>query len=267
MNEIVQHKPMVMSPMTASEIQEQVNVIQKVMQQVMKEGTHFGKIPGCGDNKTLMKPGAEKILTTFRLAADPDVEDLSDRDKMRYRVKVRITSPSGIFLGAGVGECSSNEDKYKWRACYILEEYNATPEDRRRIKYSKYQNQPTKEQKQIRTNPDDIANTVLKMAKKRGLVDAVLTVTAASDIFTQDIEDIPEEIRSEIICNTGQKQEPAARPDYPEDRFHKNFPSWEKLIKSGKKSAADIIMTASSAFMLSAEQIKKINNTAKGEQQ
>ena len=39
-------------------------------------------------------------------------------------------------------------------------------------------------------NPADHYNTVLKMAKKRALVDAVLTATAASDIFTQDLEDI-----------------------------------------------------------------------------
>ena len=39
-------------------------------------------------------------------------------------------------------------------------------------------------------NPADNYNTVLKMAKKRALVDAVLTATAASDIFTQDLEDI-----------------------------------------------------------------------------
>ena len=35
----------------------------------------------------------------------------------------------------------------------------------------------------------DVYNTVLKMAKKRALVDATLTATAASDIFTQDVED------------------------------------------------------------------------------
>ena len=35
----------------------------------------------------------------------------------------------------------------------------------------------------------DTYNTVLKMAKKRALVDATLTATAASDIFTQDLED------------------------------------------------------------------------------
>ncbi len=39
-------------------------------------------------------------------------------------------------------------------------------------------------------NPADHYNTVLKMAKKRALVDAVLTTTAASDIFTQDLEEI-----------------------------------------------------------------------------
>ncbi len=41
-------------------------------------------------------------------------------------------------------------------------------------------------------NPDiaDTYNTVLKMAKKRAFVDASLTATAASDIFTQDVEDM-----------------------------------------------------------------------------
>ena len=40
-------------------------------------------------------------------------------------------------------------------------------------------------------NPVDSFNTVLKMAKKRALVDAVLTATAASDLFVQDLEDTP----------------------------------------------------------------------------
>ena len=38
----------------------------------------------------------------------------------------------------------------------------------------------------------DIRNTILKMAEKRAFVSAVLIATGASDIFTQDIEDIPE---------------------------------------------------------------------------
>src|SRR5690348_1222474 len=38
------------------------------------------------------------------------------------------------------------------------------------------------------------------MAKKRGLIDGVLTVTAASDLFTQDIEDLPAEVAAEIVA-------------------------------------------------------------------
>ncbi|MEC2076308.1 hypothetical protein [Metabacillus fastidiosus] len=37
-----------------------------------------------------------------------------------------------------------------------------------------------------------IVNTVLKMAKKRALIDAVLSATRASGLFTQDIEDFEE---------------------------------------------------------------------------
>jgi hypothetical protein len=42
-------------------------------------------------------------------------------------------------------------------------------------------------------NPDlpDTWNTVVKMAEKRARVDAVLAVTGASALFTQDVEDLP----------------------------------------------------------------------------
>lgn len=182
-------------PTTAKEIQAQVQVIQQVMAAVMKEGTHYGKIPGCGDKDTLLKPGAEKLMATFKLAADPKVEDLSNADEVRYRVTVRMMTFDGRFVGAGIGECSSSEEKYKWRYAVCDEEFDETPEDRRREKWVKKWQKPAYKIKQVRTNPSDVANTILKMAKKRGLVDGVLTATAASDIFAQDLEDMPEELR------------------------------------------------------------------------
>ena len=180
-------------PLTAIEIQQQVNTIQHVMNQVMKKDVHYGVIPGT-KTPSLYKPGAEKIMATFRLSADPEVNDMSDSDQIRYQVKVRLVSSGGIFVGAGIGECSSNEEKYKWRRAICDEEFDECAPDRRREKWSKgFQNKPNYKQKQIRTEPADLANTILKMAKKRALIDAVLTVTAASDCFTQDIEDLPEE--------------------------------------------------------------------------
>ena len=178
-------------PMSAAAIQDQVNAIQQVLRGVMKEDVHYGVIPGT-KSPTLYKPGAEKIMATFRLSADPEIEDLSTPDEYRYRVKVILRSPTGAYLGAGIGECSTVVEKYKWSACYIQKELEATDEARKRVKYSQYKGK-VKEVNQIRTNPADLANTVLKMAKKRALVDAVLTTTAASDIFTQDIEDLPPE--------------------------------------------------------------------------
>jgi len=183
--------------LTAADVRAQVNLMQDVMRSTMIEGTHFGTIPGT-KTKSLYKPGAEKLMSTFRLACDPEVEDLSANGEVHYRVKVAVRSSSGNFLGAGIGECSSQEDKYAWRGAICAEEFDITPDNRRRIKFSKYQGKVEKKQ-QVRTNPADMANTILKMAKKRGLVDAILTVTAASDIFTQDIEDLPEEIREEVV--------------------------------------------------------------------
>jgi hypothetical protein len=190
-------------PLSVVEVKAQINLIQQVMQGVMKKETHYGTIAGCGDKPALFKAGAEKIMATFRLSADPQIENLSTPDVIHYIVRVRITDVTGRFLGTGVGECSSREEKYQWRFAVCKEEFDDTPEDQRRIKYKRTWNKNTRKyeitkQSQIKTNPADVANTILKMAKKRGLIDGVLTVTGASDIFAQDLDDLPEEVLASI---------------------------------------------------------------------
>ncbi|UKM31218.1 hypothetical protein CrLKS3_g36 [Cylindrospermopsis phage Cr-LKS3] len=223
MSQIAQFQPAVENygsrSLTAADVRAQVNLMQDVMHEVMKDGTHYGTIPGT-KSKSLYKAGAEKLMATFRLAGDPEVTDLSKDGEIAYRVKVRLSTAGGQFIGAGIGECSSSEEKYSWRAAICDEEYDDTPENRRRIKYAKWQGR-VERKKQVRTNPADVANTILKMAKKRAQVDAVITATAASDIFTQDIEDLPEEVVAEIVG--GNRANPAAAavqstipPDSPE---------------------------------------------------
>lgn len=174
-----------LAPRTAAAMRADVNLIQEIMAEVMKEGEHYGVVTGC-KKPSLWKAGAEKLMSTFHIAAEPQVIDLSTGDAIRYRVNVRGTAmESGTFLGMGIGECSSDEEKYKWREAVCDEEFDETPDDRRREKWKKGERAPIL---QVRTNPADLANTVLKMAKKRAQIDMVLTVTAASDIFGQDIE-------------------------------------------------------------------------------
>lgn len=195
--------------LTAADVRAQVNLIQDVMRSVMIDGTHFGKIPGT-QSVSLYKAGAEKLMATFRLGSDVDVDDLAGPGEVHYRVKYKLLSPDGRLLGVGVGECSSQEEKYAWRRPVCKEEFDDTPENLRRIKYKQWQGRAEKQQ-QVRTNPADVRNTILKMAKKRAMVDAVLTVTAASDIFTQDIEDLPEELREQVAEDARVRARPGAQ--------------------------------------------------------
>jgi hypothetical protein len=124
-------------PLTAKDIRAQVNLIQEVMASVMKNGEHYGTIPGAGTKKVLFKSGAEKIIATFRLAVDPVVEDVSAEGEIRYRVKCRLITTNGVFVGSGIGEASTSETKYAWRAALCQEEFDCTPDYLRRTIWKK----------------------------------------------------------------------------------------------------------------------------------
>ena len=199
--------------MSVQQVLGQVALIQQIMGAAMKDGEHYGKIPGCGDKPTLLKPGAEKLCLTFRLAPTYELDERQmDRAHREYRVQCTLSSiMTGAFIGQGVGTCSTMEAKYRFRQGAAEPTDNPVP----RVYWDLRGEDPAKAQELIggkgftvkkvdgkgwmiakggekveNDNPADCYNTVLKMAKKRALVDAVLTATAASDIFTQDLEDI-----------------------------------------------------------------------------
>lgn len=248
--------------LTAGQMRDHVNRVQEVMKAVMIRETHYGVVPG-SKKPSLYKPGAEVLCVTFRVAPSYKIEDLSNADCVRYRITCVGTHQTSLtVLGEGVGECSSNEEKYKWRRAVCAEEFEATSLDRRRVKFSQYQGKVQKTD-QIRTEPADTANTVLKMAVKRAQVAMTLNVTAASDCFTQDIEDLPEELR-EIERNREQAANPPEpNPPYPAADFAKNLPVWREKIADagdkGKEIAAQIIARASTKYTLSDEQKSSIS--------
>lgn len=217
----------------------QVRAVQEIMKAVMKEGVHFGVIPGT-DKPTLYKPGSEVLLSTFRIAVEPTVREIRDGNHIIYQVQClgRHIS-SNLSVGIGIGEASTAEEKYAWRAAVCNEEYDATPEDRRREKWFKgkrgYQGAPDKPpymQRQVRTNPADLANTVLKMAKKRGQMDLTLTALAASDIFSQDLEDLPAEYIE------GQEGSDAPPRTTPNNRYQQKDRAGERQQSGGASGPA-----------------------------
>lgn len=188
-------------PMNEQQIQDQVNLIQRVMKKVMKEDVHYGTIPGCGDKPALLKPGAEKICLTFRLAARFQIEhtDLIGGHR-EYTVRCTLVAPNGAEVGEGIGVCSTMENKYRYRwdntGQTVPPEYWETRDPDLlggpQFAARKVGGTWTIFQKIDHDNPADYYNTAAKMAKKRAHVDATLTTTAASDIFEQDIDEMVE---------------------------------------------------------------------------
>lgn len=202
---------------TAKDMHSHVQRIQQVMAAVMKDGVHHGKIPGT-DKPTLLKPGAEVLCLTFHIAPSYVVDDLSGPDVVRYRVRCTGTHQgTGLVMGEGLGEASSNEEKYRWRRAANQREFDAADLDRKRIKYGSKWSRDSRQREdfeiqQVRVEPADVANTILKMACKRALIAMTLNVTAASDIFSQDLEDMPEGMDLEESATTKPKtQAPKAK--------------------------------------------------------
>jgi hypothetical protein len=184
--------------LSITDIRQQVQALQELLRSVMKPDVHYGILPGCTE-PCLYKAGAEQICSMFRLAVKPLIEDLSSPTEARYRIHAEFTHiPSGRYLGKGVGECSSAEEKYAWRAAVCPEEWKETPESDRRMKWKKGRDGKSYTVAQVAINTADVRNTVLKMAVKRAVVDGVLRVTACSDIFDQDLEEMNDEVRDHL---------------------------------------------------------------------
>lgn len=195
---------------------EDLNTIREFVRAEMQVGRDFGVIPGTGDKPTLLQPGAQKINMYFNVYPEYEVHtEHLDKGHITVTVKTRLLSrTSQTPVGNGIGSCSSMESKYRWRQqsrscpdCGKAEtiikgkkEYGGgwlcfgkkggcgakfDNNDRRII------DQPLGRVE----NPDifDSHNTVLKMAKKRSLVDATHGLGCMSELFTQDLEDFAPE--------------------------------------------------------------------------
>ena len=206
-----------------------------------KEGTtdgDYGIIPGT-KKPTLFKSGAEKLCEVYGLAPDPviikEIENY-ETGLFDYTIKVNLTSRrDGSFVGSGVGSCSSYESKYRYRiegrkcpTCGAdtirkgAEQYGGGWYCNGKAggcgsKFLESDKRITDQKTGKITNPDlaDTKNTCLKMAKKRALIDSVLSVTRSSALFAQDLDDMapgaqqPEHHTSTASQAAGQAEKPA----------------------------------------------------------
>lgn len=185
------------------------------------DGGDYGVIPGAGKKKVLLKSGADKLCDVYGLADRyriiSKVEDFA-HGLFDYTIECELVRKTDeMFVGSGLGSCSSWESKYRWR-----ESKRKCPQCqsdaiiRGKAEYgggwlcwakkggcgAKFADSDPAivDQPMGRIENEDIIdtkNTVLKMAKKRSKIDAVIGVTRSSGLFTQDLEDLAGEMASE----------------------------------------------------------------------
>lgn len=144
---------------STSESKRRVEELQTFVEEVMVKGVDYGLVNGFS-KPTLLKPGAEKLCDVFGFSKTADVVNRIEQWEsgiFAYEVKMTlIRKDNGLVEAEGLGSCNSKESSFQQQ------------------------------------DPYTIVNTILKMAKKRALIDAVLSATRSSGIFTQDIEDFPQ---------------------------------------------------------------------------
>ena len=170
-------------------LQQQTENLDKLYRSLMKKETDYGVVPGT-NKPTLYKPGAELLRLWGRYGVDfilrATQEDYA-KGIFAYDCLCFVSNEDGVRIGTGVGSCNSMETKYRWR--WVWE--NQLPKGIAKEGLVSKQTERGHTQYRIDIeNPADLVNTYQKMAKKRAFIDGMLTVTGASRIFTQDIEDI-----------------------------------------------------------------------------
>jgi len=185
-NQLVPHEKVdILPPDIMERIEEakkQNQALMLLMKELLQEGVDYGRVKGV-PKPFLHQPGAQQLCLIFKMRpVFEKIDSILDFDRepayisFEYKCKL-YHRESDMFLGEGVGSANSYERKYRYL------------KDGTEVK-----------------DPLDKQNTLVKMAKKRAFVDAVLNVTGASRLFTQD-EDLMDEYDVEQTTENG-KQDP-----------------------------------------------------------
>lgn len=148
------------------EMRNQLQLLQEFVAKVMIRGEHYGVIPGTS-KPTLLKAGAEFLREAYGFEVKSTCVDKkfveaknteSNKDYIEFVYRVELFQ-NGMCVGVCEGSCNNYERRY------------------------------------LSMSPFTVLNTVQKMAQKRAYVGAVISATRSSNIFTQDLEDLPELVK------------------------------------------------------------------------
>lgn len=287
--------------LSVAQVKNHVTVVNNILQDVLKAGVvedgkivkegHYSKLPGCGEKLVLLKPGAEKLCLAFNLVPRYQIDilpvasnELTPPGHRDYDVTCELfTRTTGLFVGQGIGSCTTLETKYRYRNanricpkceketvfkgkhdagwyCWVKQggcgaQFNGGDQS--------IEAQPVGKL----PNPDiaDIYNTVKKMACKRALIHAVIQCLAVGDIFMQDVEDMKTaDLGTDAPAQPEQKKQKASPPKSKSGGDKKAVPAQVKaiqtLLSKAYEDAPDNVKHQAAADLLEVEEIKSFND-------
>ena len=254
-----------LSTITQAEFEERLRSMQlgrarvlEIKKKAMQDGIHYGTIPGT-NKPTILKSGVETLSQMYGLALICDDPHITFGDGVTSpHILVRMTcrahrgSADGPVIATGHGARSSWEKKYRYRkaspACPACGKTGPLRVDQanrewycwrkkdgcgQRFGFDSPAADALKGFSDVTENPDpyEALNTIVKMCAKSARADAVITATASSDLFTQDLEDmeryertiegewaeVPQEGSAEPSVQAPPTPEPVRRPPPPPD--------------------------------------------------
>lgn len=210
--------------------------LEKYASQALVPDHDYGVIPGTS-RKNLLKPGAEKLLHIYGLFprftctdkvevwGGPEMVAYGGRPFFRYIYRCDVVWARNMGDGTLVdvvvancdGEANSRESKYDFR---WEPEFKLTPEQveqattqgwEREERVAKTSGKKFWWVKMPNADPFTLVNTLMKMAQKRAMVGATLIAVKASDLFTQDLEDMaPDTVKPDTAPKASAAPTPSA---------------------------------------------------------
>jgi len=180
---------MIMTPEQAKALDAEVR---RCTAAVLREGTDYGVIPGTNGEKSLWRPGAQKLLQWFSLGftcerVEVERDEQGRKHGITYKCTVTRRLPDGTLDVKATCEGTADYDEDKFYQTAEERQRKAEDAERRFAQLDKRPPRPTKWQ----GLPEYRApwNALMKRAQKRAIVGAVVDATAAGGIFSDREED------------------------------------------------------------------------------
>lgn len=211
--------------MPIGELKAKISRLRQAVDTLMVPGTHYGTIPGTG-KLSILKPGAELLCEFYKLAPTIRIvtqhEDL-EKGQFSYTIKVLLVSKvDGTTVSEGIGAANSQEKRFA-----------------RTVEKTK--------------DPGAMQNNIIKQAKKRALIDAVLAATRSSGILDEPDDRLtgtkrpkkPAAKKNAITAAQAKKMANKAKelritPEGMQEMFSRNFGVYEARDLTKEQAAQTI---------------------------